>query len=67
MIDSADSRAELLDRLARTMKQPEGRMHSTADVLPEPARTELHERANGISERARGYKERAHKARHGGE
>ena len=67
MTDSpAEDRAVRHDRLADVMELTEARMHSTAEVLPEPNRSRRHSRADEISDRAQCHKERAEEIREGG-
>ena len=47
-----ETRAERQERVAKIEKQTEEGMHSTAALLPEPNRSQIHERANRLSERA---------------
>ena len=62
---SAEDRAGRHDRLAQVMELTEARMHSTADVLPEPNRSRRHSRADEISDKARSPQERAEEIREG--
>lgn len=63
MDDSAESRAEQHERLAQLMEDTEGRMHMTADVLKEPAKSAMHERADRVTDRAERHMVKARKLR----
>jgi vacuolar-type H+-ATPase subunit H len=55
MGEPIDSPAARHERIARIMEETEERMHSTAEVLREPRRTRMHQRADAISRQAQGH------------
>jgi hypothetical protein len=63
MAEWVDTPAQRHERIADVEKATEERMHVTADMLHEPARSRMHGRADAISRRAEKHQQTAERLR----